>query len=509
MTTVLALAGPIPKLGVIVAVLLAAIALVTHVPRLRAAAMGAALVLTPILLVADIWNSPQLNVVRNHPLPAAVAALVGLGALVALALLMLRQPLLLPLLAIAALPFRIPIAVSGSTSNLLVPLYLVVAAGTLATIIATLREEPPPASPWVPALLERLLALFIVLYAIQTTYSSDFDKALQQIVFFYVPFALLFVLLAQTAWTPKLLRASLLLLVGLALLFCLIGYVEYATRHLFINPKLLASNDLHAYFRTNSVFFDPNIYGRFLVIVMLTVAAVMLHVRRDRIVGAGALVLVALWAGLVLTLSQSSLVALLVGLATLAALQWGGRRILAPIAVVVLVAGAIVLIAPGTVGIDLHNLNNSSSGRVGLVQGGGELFTSAPVFGHGSGSFEAEYRARHRREAADGTSASHTIPITIAAEQGVVGLIAYLALLLAALVVLLRGARERAARSAVAAAFAALVVHTFFYAAFLEDPLTWTLLGVGVALAATPQPPAAERARARLAARETSGLPAA
>jgi hypothetical protein len=76
-------------------------------------------------------------------------------------------------------------------------------------------------------------------------------------------------------------------------------------------------------------------------------------------------------------------------------------------------------------------------------------------------------------------------------------------------VVLLRGAKESAARAAVAAAFAALVVHTFFYAAFLEDPLTWTLLGVGVALAAPPQPAAAERARARLAAREASGLSAA
>ncbi len=509
MTTVFALSGPIPKAGVIVAVLLAAIALVTHERRLRAAAVGAALVLTPILLLADIWHTSQLDVVRRHPGPAAVAALVAVIALVVLALLMLRWPLLMPLLAIAALPFRIPIAVSGSTSNLLVPLYAVVASGALAYIIATVREEPQPTSPWAPALVERLLAIVIVLYAIQATYSDDFDKALQQIVFFYVPFALLFVLLAQTAWTPRLLRWSLLLLIGLALVFCLIGYVEYATRHLFVNPKLLASNDLHAYFRTNSVFFDPNIFGRFLVIVMLTVAAVMLHVRRDRLVGAGALVLVALWVGLILTLSQSSLVALLVGLATLAALQWGGRRTLVPVGVVVVIVAAVVLIVPGTVGINLHNLNNSSSGRVGLVQGGVDLFASAPIVGHGSGSFEDEYSAHHRREAAGGTTASHTIPITIAAEQGVVGLIAYVALLLAAFALLVRGAKTSAARGAVLAAFAALVVHTFFYAAFLEDPLTWTLLGVGAALAATPQPPAAERARARRAARASTTLPAA
>jgi hypothetical protein len=35
----------------------------------------------------------------------------------------------------------------------------------------------------------------------------------------------------------------------------------------------------------------------------------------------------------------------------------------------------------------------------------------------------------------------------------------------------------------VAAALIALVVHTLIYAAFLEDPLTWMLLGVATALA--------------------------
>ena len=37
--------------------------------------------------------------------------------------------------------------------------------------------------------------------------------------------------------------------------------------------------------------------------------------------------------------------------------------------------------------------------------------------------------------------------------------------------------------AAVAAAFCALVLHTWLYAAFLEDPLAWALLAVGTALA--------------------------
>jgi putative inorganic carbon (hco3(-)) transporter len=303
-----------------------------------------------------------------------------------------------------------------------------------------------------------------------------------------VPFALLFVLLAQVEWTPRLLRYCLGLLVGLALVFSAIGYVEYATKHVFLNPKLLASNDLHTYFRTNSVFFDPNIYGRFLVVAMLAVAATMLGTARTRLVWAGAAVLVALWAGLVLTLSQSSLGALLVGLATLAVLHWGARRTLLPAAAVVAVAIATVLLTPSTFGIDLDNLDGSTSGRTVLVRGGGELFAAQPLTGGGSGSFSLEYRRLEGRVGPEAATTSHTIPITVAAEQGVVGLLAYLALLAAALARLLPGAGTSVARSAVAAAFLALLFHTLVYAAFLEDPLTWALLGVGTALAAAAVP---------------------
>ena len=81
------------------------------------------------------------------------------------------------------------------------------------------------------------------------------------------------------------------------------------------------------------------------------------------------------------------------------------------------------------------------------------------------------------------TSASHTIPVTVAAEQGLIGLSVYFVLLVSAFAVLFRGAGRSPPRIAIAACFAALVLHTWTYADFLEDPLTWTLLGIGVALA--------------------------
>jgi putative inorganic carbon (HCO3(-)) transporter len=71
---------------------------------------------------------------------------------------------------------------------------------------------------------------------------------------------------------------------------------------------------------------------------------------------------------------------------------------------------------------------------------------------------------------------------------------------------LFRGARHSAPRAAIAAAFTALLAHTMMYAAFLEDPLSWTLLGVGTALAA--QAAVGHRVRRAPAAGERVTAPA-
>jgi hypothetical protein len=42
-------------------------------------------------------------------------------------------------------------------------------------------------------------------------------------------------------------------------------------------------------------------------------------------------------------------------------------------------------------------------------------------------------------------------------------------------------------RAYLAAAYSGLVLHTLLYAAFLEDPITWTLLAAGIVLG-RPEP---------------------
>lgn len=502
-------AGPelVRAIGIVLAAALAAAAMLGRTSAGRAWSMLSALAITPVLLVLSIWEAPQLDTVRAHPLPAIGGGLVAAAVVVIpLAVLFGRRRAALPLAALITLPFRVPVEAGGDTANLLVPLYLVIAAGALAWAVPRIRDGEAFDPPQRNGAMEWLLAGAMVLYAVQATYSTSLDKALEQIVFFYVPFALLFSVLRDVEWSPKRLRAGLYILVGLALVFAAIGFVEYATRSLLLNPKVIASNELEEYFRVNSLFFDPNIYGRFLALVMLALGAVLLWERRPRAVWLATAGLAVLWGGLVLTLSQSSFAALLAGLCVLAALRFSFARV-APFAVGALAIGLIVVLAfPSALRLDLgdsESIDDATSGRYELMRGGVELAGDRPLWGWGSGSFAEEYLVQGFGARSDAVSASHTIPLTVAAEQGIVGLAVYLALLAAALARLLRHARDDPYRAYIAAGFVAVIVHTWLYAAFLEDPVTWTLLAVGAVLARRPR---SRRASAQPLGPEPAGL---
>ncbi len=502
------------KLGVVAVALLAAVVVRARSPRVseraHAAAMLGALVLTPVLLAVDIWHTSQLTHLRNQPAKAVAAVVLGLAVVAALAVLIHRRPRAFPLLAVFALPFRLPISTGGSTSNLLIPLYLVVGAGALAYAVPSLSGAFPSASSLAPEVspdgklpptregwfarlasprgLEWLLATSVVLYGLQGAYSADFSKALENMVFFYVPFALLFALLREVRWTRELLLQCLGVAVALAVVFAGIGFIEYHRKQLFLNPKVVAADEYGNYFRVNSLFFDPNIYGRFLALVMVAVTTAVLWSVRRREVLAGGAVLLWLLGGLVTSFSQSSIAALLLGLAVLAAYRWDVRSTLYVVGALAAIAVVAVAAAPASLHLGLTgkggSASNATSGRTKLVEGGLRLFADRPLQGFGPGSFAQEYRTREHVTSDSATSASHTIPVTVAAEQGVVGLALYVALLVSAFAVLFRGAgRSPAAAIALAACFAALVLHTFTYADFLEDPETWLLLGIGVALA--------------------------
>ncbi|CAN5491390.1 hypothetical protein BH20ACT15_BH20ACT15_09520 [soil metagenome] len=492
--------------GCIAAAACVAAAMLSNGRRVRAALLIAALALALALITGEAWD--ELTSLRERPALFAAAVVAAALATVALALLLRRYPVALPLLLIAALPFRVPIGVGTEDANLLLPLYAVIAAGALAAAISAYERggerfgaEPRP--------LAIALAASVLLYALQSVYSEDIGFATRNVAFFLVPFAAMFALLSDVDWNPRLLKWSLAVIVAEGVVFALVGAVQYAAGEIFWNPALMLSNDFHFYFRVNSLFWDPNIYGRYLALVAAIVAAGVLWARRPREVGAGALVLAVLLGGLVLGFSQTSFIALLVGIGVVAGLRYSAAGAAVGLPVVIAVALAAVVFVGGTSEAE-DSPEEVSSGRSTLIEGGVELFTSQPLIGNGSASFPVSF-AKQEDLNPNKPAISHNEAVTVAAEQGMIGLLAYAAVIMASILALLSGMRRFApglgagpdaigdprgdpggrilARIALAGAFAAMLVHTAGYGAFLTDPLTWAILAIGGSLAARDASP--------------------
>lgn len=496
--------------GVLLAALAAAATILLPRGRLRVAAMLLALALFPALILGDQWHTAQIVDLREDSGRVIALLAIAIAAIAALGYAFYRWSFLLPLAVVFALPFRIPLHAGGDTANLLVPLYLVIAGGALAAVARVIADRPAgPVTPATPtvlgarrasaprgapaavppaggavAWLPRVLAAVVVVYSLQLLYSEDFSKGLQNVCFFLIPFTVAYALIRDVEWDRKLLKLVLVVVAIEALAFVAIGSVEYVAKELFWNDQVIRSNEFHTYFRVNSVFWDPNVYGRYLALVIVVATAALLWARRRRDLALLTALVAVLWLGLAQTFSQSSYIALLAGLAVLAAIRWSWKWTLAAVVVVLIV---------GSTGFDPGTINKDTSGRSNLIAGGAELFADRPLWGYGSGSFEEAYRInRDNRDAP--VSASHTQPVTALAEQGLIGFLAYLLLIVTALWTMSAGIRTPAtaagpaARSAVLAAFVALLVHTMSYAGFFEDPITWVLLAVGASLAAVPAP---------------------
>src|SRR3954452_11375526 len=122
------------------------------------------------LALATVLHRNTYDEVRARIALAVAGVLAVAIAVAALTVLFRRRPGALALLAVAALPFRVPVVVGASTANLLLPLYVVIAAGCLAHAWHWLRDAPPvPARDgrdrWVRR-VELALAATVLLYGL-------------------------------------------------------------------------------------------------------------------------------------------------------------------------------------------------------------------------------------------------------------------------------------------------------------------------------------------------------
>jgi O-antigen ligase len=271
----------------------------------------------------------------------------------------------------------------------------------------------------------------------------------------------------------------------MGLLFAVIGIWQYETRNIFWNPKVKVDNAYAPsgwFYRVNSVFYDPSIYGRFLVVAILASLAVVLLRRGDPLWQIAALlVIVITWAGLLPSFSQSSFVSLLAAVIVAAIVVWRRGSLPLVAAAVVLVIAAVV-ISPAV--RRKASLSHITSGRSTLVSTGVKLAYHHPVLGVGIGGFKRGYAdLAHLKGKEPKAAASHTTPVTVAAENGALGLGLFVWLVGAALWTAFRRIRhsfEGASRLAFGLALLAILVHCVFYDSLFEDPTFWGLLSLVV-----------------------------
>jgi O-antigen ligase len=448
-----------------------AVLLVARTRRNRIAGLGYALVGT-VLLIASLTPASTLEL---------AAALVG-AVIVAplLALLFRREPWLIAFLTLAFIPWRVHFL----HHQLLVALYAVALGGAALLLWQLVEGDDRSRELGIAAWP---LALYLGWIGLSVERTVDLHAAVIDLLAFYIPFTVIAVSIARLPWRPSRVRFLYGELAAMALVFAAVGFYQYETRSIFQNSKVQISNTYSALFRVNSVFFDPSIYGRFLVIALIPTAVLIVRGRFGRwgfaaLAGAGVV-----WLGLLISFSQSSFAALLVAVFLLSAVVWRWKSLFA-LAAVVVVAGGIAVTQPKLMHALRHHtasgLNGATSGRASLVANGIRIAKAHPALGVGLGGFEHAYSKRTHRTAR--RSASHNTPVTVAAEGGAVGLVFYFALLVALLLAAYRrinhGVFGMLALSA-GLGLVAIFVHSLAYNDFFEDPMTWGLIGL-IALAA-------------------------
>jgi O-antigen ligase len=447
---------------------------------------GLAVLAVTELVLASALGDDVLD--RLSGATAVAALVVGVAAVTAAAATFVRWPGLVPVAVLVTAPLRPPLSFDSSSTFIvqiaddgrlgrLLPLYFILAAAAMALGWQTLRGGEVRALPR-PVVFPA--AAFFAFACCSLTWADDVEAGTNLLLFFTLPFVALLATVARAkypAWAPGALATAA---IGLASLFAAVGLWQAATHELFFYaPNLETSNANTDYFRVTSLFGDPSLYGRH-VVLGIGVALTLLATRRWRtwpLIGLLAL----MWAGLLFSYSQSSMIALLVMTLALA-VATGDRRLRRAVA---LLAAAAVLAAGAYVAVqvaDGKSWNRITSDRTERVQDATRVIEKHPIVGVGIGGQARASRGLAHSDRPTPNFVSHTTPLTVFAELGIVGLALYVWLLAGGTYLIVRLRRgDEALALALGVTLLGLFTHALFYSGFLEDPLTWLVLGIAAA----------------------------
>ncbi len=439
----------------------------------------------------------------SHVTLLAGGGLVGLALLAAVTWLVWRYPLFSIPAMVIIMPLRIPVPTGGSPSYLLVPLYILTLGVAIAEVVvrdrlhlyAWFARDPTRVALAVVTAVAGVATLWAGLsYA---PHATAYAAALVEMLAFFLPFTVIYYVVYRYVRSLADLKRVIGVIIAWGGVLALLGLVQYATRTVFFDrTTILHEYQLEHTFRVNALFWDPNIFGRFLVVVIvLALVSALVPIERRRRAALLAVAVLAA-AALFVTFSRSSWVALGAA-AILFEWLWLGRRrgTIAVLITVLLVTGGLYALERARHYRRLEALigttygwNKLTGGRVYLVDAGWRMFKDYPLSGVGLGGFPLAYPDYRLRRAGTSLSENHTTPVTVLAEEGLAGIAAYIALLAVYFATAMRSAalnedrRLRLLQAGFMAVVLAIVVHSLFYAAFFEDPYLWTIVAMSMAL---------------------------
>jgi O-antigen ligase len=386
--------------------------------------------------------------------------------------------------------------------------------------------------------VDRPLVLLFVLLAVQlvgTALSAHVAQALDNTLTFAVEGVMIYALLLNSVARYDLLRRALWLILAAAALLSSVAIFQALTGNWLddigglgqVNAGYLRNPDSTA--RAAGPIGDPNYFAQILLpAVAIGFVAFRREPRRARLAAAalGWLVVV----GVLLTGSRGAFFALVFLLIGMIALRYARLRWLAAL---VLIVPLLTMIVPSykervesvtsaitgatqEKGSDTQ-ADAATQGRVGEVRTASYVFLDHPVLGVGPGVFPLyyqEYAERHgieahsrsfveEREGEEPPRQAHSMPVAIAADMGIVGLVLFTWLFAVVLLALAR-TRNIARRALSDAAGALLLAISSYLVAGLFLTLAferylWLLVALGgVAVALAGRSPKAERRKAAI-----------
>jgi O-antigen ligase len=238
--------------------------------------------------------------------------------------------------------------------------------------------------------------------------------------------------------------------------------------------------------RAGAFFHDPNYLAGFLAVSFLTAVAVLVHARRwiRAMLSAGAVAVIGV--GLILTLSRTGMVGVAVGVLIVLVTAPRRRRLLllgalAAVVALVLLAGSQSLInrirSIGDV-----NSDRSISTRVWMYASTWEMFKSRWAFGTGLAAFYKTYPQYRFVAAVSDVIRPHEIPLAVAAETGIAGVIAQMVLIWSVVVTFVHERLDgwSVYESLALAAIVSLTIQSLFQY-YLYFEYLWLFVAFGVA----------------------------